>query len=46
MRREGVSLQEIGRILRHQNPETTTIYAKVDLNSLRELTIAWPGGAQ
>jgi len=46
MRREGVSLQEIGRILRHQNPETTTIYAKVDLNSLRELVVAWPGGAQ
>lgn len=46
MLREGVSLQEIGRILRHQDPETTTIYAKVDLNSLRELAVAWPGGAQ
>jgi integrase/recombinase XerD len=46
MLRDGVSLQEIGRILRHQNPETTTIYAKVDLNSLRGLVVAWPGGAQ
>jgi integrase/recombinase XerD len=46
MLRDGVSLQEIGRILRHQDPDTTTIYAKVDLNSLRGLAVAWPGGAQ
>jgi len=42
----GASLGEIGEILRHRNPQTTTIYAKVDLASLRALALAWPGGAQ
>jgi len=42
----GASLGEIGQILRHRNPQTTTIYAKVDLGSLRTLAMDWPGGAQ
>jgi site-specific recombinase XerD len=42
----GASLNEIGEILRHRNPQTTTIYAKVDLASLRALALAWPGAAQ
>jgi site-specific recombinase XerD len=42
----GASLGEIGEILRHRNPQTTTIYAKVDLASLRTLALPWPGGAQ
>ena len=42
----GASLSEIGEILRHRNPQTTTIYAKVDLASLHALALAWPGGAQ
>lgn len=42
----GASLGEIGQILRHRNPQTTTIYAKVDLASLRTLAMDWPGGAQ
>lgn len=42
----GASLGEIGQILRHRNPQTTTIYAKVDLRSLRMLAMPWPGGAQ
>lgn len=42
----GASLGEIGEILRHRNPQTTTIYAKVDLASLHALALAWPGGAQ
>jgi site-specific recombinase XerD len=42
----GASLGEIGQILRHRNPQTTTIYAKVDLGSLRALALPWPGGAQ
>ena len=41
----GASLEEIGRILRHRHPETTQIYAKVDLAALRALAPAWPGGA-
>jgi len=41
----GASLTEIGKILRHQSPSTTAIYAKVDLAALRSLTQPWPGGA-
>jgi integrase/recombinase XerD len=40
----GASLAEIGELLRHQSPQTTTIYAKVDLGSLRTLALPWPGG--
>jgi integrase/recombinase XerD len=42
----GASLSEIGEILRHRNPQTTTIYAKVDLVSLHALALPWPGGVQ
>ena len=45
MLRHGASLEEIGQILRHASPETTRIYAKVDLEALRALAPAWPGGA-
>ena len=41
----GASLEDIGQILRHRHPETTQIYAKVDLEALRDLAPAWPGGA-
>lgn len=44
MLRKGASLSEIGEILRHRHPETTQIYAKVDLNALRKLAEPWPGG--
>ena len=46
MLRQGASLTEIGEILRHRNPQTTTIYAKVDLKALRTLALPWPGGAR
>jgi site-specific recombinase XerD len=46
MLRRGASLDEIGEILRHKSPDTTAIYAKVDLGALRSLALAWPGGAQ
>jgi integrase/recombinase XerD len=45
MLRRGASLPEIGQILDHRNPQTTAIYAKVDLASLHTLALAWPGGA-
>ena len=45
MLRNGASLEEIGQILRHQSPDSTRIYAKVDLDALRPLAPAWPGGA-
>lgn len=46
MIRKGASLDEIGELLRHQSPNTTAIYAKVDLPALRPLALPWPGGAR
>ncbi len=46
MLREGASLAEIGELLRHRSPQTTLIYAKVDLGGLRGLACPWPGGAR
>lgn len=44
--RSGASLTEIGQVLRHQDHDTTRIYAKVDIDSLRVLGIRWPGGVR
>lgn len=46
MLRQGASLAEIGEVLGHRNPQTTTIYTKVDIKALRTLALPWPGGAQ
>jgi len=46
MLRHGASLGEIGHVLRHRHPDTTLIYAKVDLCALRRLAVAWPGGVR
>jgi integrase/recombinase XerD len=46
MLRRGASLSEIGEVLGHRNLQTTTIYAKVDLNALRALALPWPRGAR
>lgn len=42
----GASLPEIGQVLRHRSPQSTSIYAKVDLTVLRALAMTWPGGAR
>ena len=42
MLREGVSLSAIGALLRHASIETTTIYAKVDVDLLQEVAMPWP----
>jgi site-specific recombinase XerD len=44
--RQGCSLDEIGELLRHQSPNTTEIYAKVDLTALRSVAQPWPGGSR
>lgn len=46
MMRHGASLSEIGDVLGHRHPDTTRIYAKVDLEALRPLALPWPGGAR
>ena len=46
MLRQGASLDEIGQVLRHKDADTTAIYAKVDLDALRRLAVAWPGGGR
>lgn len=46
MLRKGSSLPEIGQILGHRSPQSTAIYAKVDLPSLRTIALSWPGGAR
>jgi integrase/recombinase XerD len=42
MLRQGASLGQIGVVLRHRKVDTTTIYAKVDVASLREVAQPWP----
>jgi integrase/recombinase XerD len=43
MLRQGLSLTDIGQILRHRSPDATRRYAKVDLEALREVALPWPG---
>ena len=42
MLQKGASMAEIGQVLRHRSPNTTEIYAKVDLLGLRSLAQPWP----
>jgi integrase/recombinase XerD len=39
----GGSLPEIAELLRHRHPDTTALYAKVDLEALRSVAPRWPG---
>ncbi len=47
MLRKGASMAEIGELLRHRSPNSTEIYAKVDIEGLRSIVRIWPekGGA-
>ena len=42
MLRQGASLQDIAVVLRHRSIETTQIYAKVDVTTLRTIAQPWP----
>ncbi|MDE3816039.1 tyrosine-type recombinase/integrase [Sinorhizobium medicae] len=44
--RSGASFAEIGQLLRHRSIDSTRIYAKLDIDKLRELSLPWPGGVQ
>ena len=44
--RSGATLTEIGQLLRHESHDTTRIYAKVDIEALRTLSLPWPGDAR
>jgi site-specific recombinase XerD len=46
MLQKGASLDEIGEVLRHKSPDTTAIYAKVELDALRPLALPWLGGVK
>ncbi len=41
-----VPLTEIAHVLRHRSLQSTAIYARVDLDQLRELAAPWPGSAR
>jgi integrase/recombinase XerD len=45
MRSEGHSLKDIADVLGHRTVDTTAIYAKLDVESLRTSALPWPGGA-
>ena len=42
MIRQGVSLYEIGEVLRHKSVEMTAHYAKIDVGLLKQVTLPWP----
>ncbi len=48
MVRRGASLAEIGDVLRHRSRQSTMIYARLDVESLRSVALPWPtaGGAK
>ena len=45
---QGSSLEEVGDVLRHRSTQSTTVYARYDLDALRPLARPWPmpGGDQ
>ena len=44
--RSGATFSEIGQLLRHESTDSTRIYAKVDIDALRQLSLPWSGGVQ
>src|SRR5271165_5918180 len=46
MVRGGASFHQVADVLGHESLQTTAIYAKLDLDSLSQLVLPWPGGEQ
>jgi site-specific recombinase XerD len=44
--RGGASFPQVADVLGHESLQTTAIYAKLDLDSLSQLALPWPGGEQ
>jgi site-specific recombinase XerD len=44
--REGASMIDVSQVLRHKHLESTAIYAKVDLQTLRLAASPWPGASR
>jgi integrase/recombinase XerD len=42
MVRRGASLKEVADFFGHRSLDTTAIYAKLDLEALREVALPWP----
>jgi integrase len=42
----GASFKEVADVLGHRSLATTLIYAKLDLRSLSQVALPWPGGAR
>jgi site-specific recombinase XerD len=40
--RRGGNLETVGTVLRHKSPDTTAIYAKVDVDMLLRVAQPWP----
>jgi site-specific recombinase XerD len=43
LQRAGATVKEIADLLRHQNLDTASTYARVDLEALRACALPWPG---
>lgn len=43
---QGATFKDVADVLGHQSLKTTAIYAKLDLTTLAEVALPWPGGEQ
>jgi integrase/recombinase XerD len=43
LQRANVSIKEIADLLRHRSLDTARVYARVDIEHLREVALSWPG---
>jgi integrase/recombinase XerD len=46
MVRAEVPLVEIAEVLRHKSLQSSAVYARVDVDGLRQPALAWPGAAR
>ena len=42
----GASFKEVADVLGHRSLSSTLIYAKLDLSSLSQVALPWPGGGR